>query len=76
MEFLKLKESRKEDIMLINMIYNQPSPQNEWNDSMDIIYKDLSTDKKYLETIVNPTMDVYFTKPEFRNYDYPKYTLP
>lgn len=76
MEFLKLKETRKEDIMLINMIYNQPSPQNEWNDSMDIIYKDLSTDKKYLETIVNPTMDVYFTKPEFRNYDYPKYTLP
>lgn len=35
MEFLKLKESRKEDIMLINMIYNQPSPQNEWNDSID-----------------------------------------
>ena len=76
MEFLQLKETRKEDIMLINIIYNQPSAQTNWVDSLDIIYKDLSTDKKYLETIVNPTMDVYFTKPEFQNYDYPKYTMP
>lgn len=76
MEFLKLKETKKDDVMLINVIYNQPSPQNEWNDSIDIIYKDLSDNKKYLETIKNPTMDVYFTKPEYRNYDYPKFTLP
>lgn len=76
MEFLKLKESKKDDIMLINVIYNQPSPQTNWTDTIDVIYKDLTTGKKYLETIVNPTMDVYFTKPEFQNYDYPKYTMP
>ncbi len=76
MEFLKLKETRKEDLMLVNVIYNQPGPQTDWNDSIDIIYKDLSNNEKILETIINPTMDVYFTKPEFRNYDYPKYTMP
>ena len=76
MEFLQLKETRKDDIMLINVIYNQPSAQTNWVDSIDVIYKDLSNNKKYLETIINPTMDVYFTKPEFRNYDYPKYTMP
>lgn len=76
MEFLKLKESKKDDIMLINIIYNQPSAQTNWVDTIDVIYKDLTTGKKHLETIINPTMDVYFTKPEYQNYDYPKYTLP
>lgn len=76
MEFLQLKETRKEDIMLLNIIYNQPSAQTNWTDSIDVIYKDLSTGKKHLETIINPNMDVYFTKPEYRNYEYPKYVLP
>ena len=76
MEFLQLKESRRDDIMLTNIIYNQPSAHTNWVDSIDIIYKDLSTNIKYLETIINPTMDVYFTKPEYRNYEYPKYTMP
>jgi DNA polymerase elongation subunit (family B) len=76
MEFLQLKESRRDDIMLINVIYNQPSAQTNWVDSIDFIYKDLSTDTKHLESIINPTMDVYFTKPEYRTYDYPKYTMP
>ena len=76
MEFLKLKETNRDDIMLINVIYNQPSAQTNWTDTVDIIYKDLSTGEKHLETIINPTMDVYFTKPEYQNYDYPKYTMP
>ena len=76
MEFLKLKHSKKDDIMLINIIYNQPSPDTNWTDTIDVIYKDLSTGEKHLETIVNPNMDVYFTKPEYQNYDYPKYVLP
>ena len=76
MEFLKLKETNRDDIMLINVIYNQPSAQTNWTDTVDVVYKDLSTGEKYLETIINPTMDVYFTKPEYQNYDYPKYTMP
>ena len=76
MEFLKLKETNRDDIMLINVIYNQPTAQTNWTDTIDVIYKDLSTGEKHLETIINPTMDVYFTKPEYQNYDYPKYTMP
>ena len=76
MEFLQLKETNRDDVMLINVIYNQPSAQTNWVDSIDVIYKDLRTGKKHLETILNPTMDVFFTKPEYQNYDYPKFTLP
>lgn len=76
MEFLKLKETQRDDIMLINVIYNQPTAQTNWTDTIDIIYKDLATGEKHLETIINPEMDVYFTKPEYQNYDYPKYTMP
>ena len=76
MKFLQLKNTNVDDIMLVNIIYNQGSEQSGWADSIDVIYKDLSTGEKYLETVLNPTMDVYFTKPEYRNYDYPKYTMP
>ena len=48
MEFLQLKETRREDIMLINVIYNQPSAQTNWVDSLDIIYKDLNLLLLYL----------------------------
>lgn len=76
MEFLQLKETNRDSVMLLNVIYNQPSPQTNWMDSLDIIYKDLDTGKKHLETIVNPEMEVYFTKDEYRNYEHPKYVLP
>ncbi len=48
MEFLKLKHSKKDDIMLINIIYNQPSPDTNWTDTLDIVYKDLTTGQKHL----------------------------
>lgn len=76
MEFLQLKNTKKEDVMLLNVIYNQPTAQTNWIDSLDIIYKDLATGEKYLETIVSPQMDIYMTKPEYRNYDYSKFVLP
>lgn len=76
MEFLQLKETKKDSVMLLNIIYNQPSPQTNWMDSLDIIYKDLDTGKKHLETIINPNMQIYMTKPEYQNYEHPKYVLP
>lgn len=76
MKFLKQSYTRTEDLMLINIIYNNASPQTNWNDSIDIIYKDIYTGEKYVENIVNPNMEIFFTKPEFRNYDYNKFVLP
>lgn len=76
MKFLQQKNTRTEDLMLVNIIYNYPMKETEWKDSIDVIYKDLSTGEKVLEHIVEPGMDIYMTKPEYRNYDYNKFVLP
>lgn len=76
MKYLKQKYTRTEDLMLINILYNKPSKVNNFTDSIDVIYKDLSTGKKYLEHIINPPMEIYITKPEYRNYDYGAFVLP
>ena len=75
MKFLKQKYTKTENLMLINMLYNKKRNKKE-DDSIDIIYKDLSTGKKYLEHIKNPPMEIFFTKPEYRTYDYGKYVMP
>ena len=71
MKFLKNKVDEK-NIMLTNMIYHRPSKDQNWNDSLDIVYKNVKTEKKYVEHITNPEMICYLVKPEFRNYDYNK----
>lgn len=76
MKFLKQKHTKTEDLMLVNVLYNYASPETEWKDSIDIIYKDLSNGMKYVEHIEEPEMDIYMTKPEYRNYDYNKFVLP
>lgn len=45
--------------------YDQPD-----DDILDIVYKDLDTGKKYVETIQNPKYEVWIVKPEYRNYNY------
>ena len=57
MKFLKQKYTKTENLMLINMLYNKKRNKKE-DDSIDIIYKDLSTGKKYLEHIKNPPMEI------------------
>lgn len=76
MKFLKQKETRTEDLMLLNMFYSYGSPETGWQDSIDVVYKDLSTGKKHLEHIVEPKMEIFFTKDQYKNYDYNKYVLP
>ena len=71
MKFLKNKVDEK-NIMLTNMIYHRPSKDQNWNDSLDVVYKNVKTEKKYVEHITNPEMICYLVKPEFRNYDYNK----
>ena len=73
MKFLKQKFTKTEDLMLVNMLYNKRNKNEE--DSIDIIYKDISTGKKYLEHIKNPPMEIYMTKPEYRTYDYGKFVI-
>lgn len=71
MKFLP-SDINKDDIMLINIIYHNGKKDNNYCDSLDVIYKDLNTGEKYLHTIEEPKMEIFFTKEEFRDYEYNK----
>lgn len=59
-----------ENLMLLNVIYHKPTRESNWNDSIDIVYRDLTENKKKLKHITNPTMDIYFVKDEGDNLKY------
>jgi len=58
------------NIMPLNIYYTRGEYNEE--DYIDIIYKDMDTGKKYVQTISNPKIEVWITKPEFRNYTHIK----
>ena len=75
------------NLMILNTYYNQGTPDNVTpDDVLDIIYKDMDTGKKYVETIRNPKIEIYIVKPEYRTFTYmrnfnpleecTKYTMP
>jgi hypothetical protein len=75
------------NLMLLNTYYDQGTPDNNTpDDVLDIIYKDMDTGKKYVETIRNPKIEIYIVKPEYRTFEYmrnfnaleecTKYTMP
>ena len=72
MKFLHNIPHGKENLMYVNCLYHRPTRENDYNDALDIVYKDLATGKKYLETIENPPMYAYIVKPEYRDYNYNK----
>lgn len=61
-----------DNIMLCDLVYHNPSKENDYVDYLSIVYKELDSGKKHVHMIENPTMDIYFTKDEYRNYDYNK----
>lgn len=62
----------KDRAMLIDIQYVKEDRKNKIPDCLYIIWKDLETDEKHLETIPNPPVHIYFEKPEFRNHTYLK----
>jgi hypothetical protein len=57
--------------MILNIYYDRGSYDSSKNDDiLDIIYKDMDTGKKYVETIKNPKYEIWVVKPEFRTFDY------
>lgn len=71
-----LPELNSNNIMLVNFIYHYGRKENSYNDYLDIVYKDLKTGEKHVETIENPEMEIYFAKEEVRDYDYNKSFMP
>lgn len=56
------EQLKDKDLMLINILYHYPRKVNNYNDYLDIIYKNNKTGKKHVTTIENPKMDIYFAK--------------
>lgn len=69
MKFLQGDFTNK-NIMPLNIYYSEGS-RTQWHDDfIDIVFKDMDTGKKYVETILNPEMEVWIVKPEFRTFNY------
>jgi len=62
----------KDNIMLLDVLYYPPRKETNREDFIDIIYKELDTGEKHIKSIKNPTIDIYFLKEQYRNYDYNK----
>lgn len=62
----------KDNAMLIDIQYVRANRAKNLPDMLYIIWKDLETGEKHLETIPNPSIPIYFLKPEYRNFDYIK----
>ena len=56
--------------ILIDAKYNKVKTENGMEDFMTLVTKNVITNEKFINVIKEPKMDIYFTKPEFRNYDY------
>ena len=54
--------------MLLDVQYIKPNKKENIPDTLYLIWKDIDTGKKYLTTIDDPTVNIYFEKPEFRNH--------
>lgn len=65
MKFLKNWDGR--NIMPLNFMYF-PGERYKPDDELQVVYKDMETGKKYVETIVNPKIEVAIIKPEFRTF--------
>lgn len=62
----------KENSMLLDIQYIKPNKQEGSPDFLYLIWKDLDTGEKFLKAVPEPKMDIYFSKPECRNFDYNK----
>lgn len=64
MKFLPENMDNK-NLMILNTYYDRGTWGNP-DDVLDIVYKDIDTKKKYVYTSINPIVEVYIVKPEYR----------
>lgn len=61
------------NLMLLKTYYDSGTKDfSTPDDVLDIVYKDIDTGKQYIETIVNPKVEIYIVKPEYRTFNYYK----
>lgn len=66
-----MSKMTKDNAMLLDIQYVGNSRENK-NDYLYIIWKNLDTGTKEIQVVPNPSMEIYFVKPEFRNFSYNK----
>ena len=64
----------KNDAMLIDIQYVRPgyNENGKHPDYLYIIWKEISTGKKHLNIVPTPKVEIYFEKPQYRNFTYNK----
>ena len=62
----------KDSAMLCDIMYMSPDKAQGTCDKLYTIWKDLDTGDKHLIVTDEPSMDIFFTKPEYRTHDYNK----
>ena len=62
----------KENSMLLDVQYVRANRSNDTPDYLYLIWKDLLSGEKQLTAVPQPTMDIYFEKPECRNHTHNK----
>jgi predicted PolB exonuclease-like 3'-5' exonuclease len=71
-----LPHRKKEETMLVNVIHHRERKNTDWKDYLDIVYKDLKSKEKFVETIESPKIEFYMTKEEHRNYNHNRDFIP
>ena len=66
----------KENSMLIDVQYVKTNKKNNTPDCLYIIWKNMDTGEKYMQSILEPPVEIYFEKPEFRDHLYNKNYAP
>lgn len=76
MKFLP-KVLENSNLMILRTYYNPGTKDYRTpDDVLDIIYKDIDTGNIYTESIPNPKIEIYITKPEKRTYQHYKVFSP
>ena len=58
--------------MLLDVQYVKANRKNNTPDYLYMIWKDMDTGEKYMQSIKEPPVEIYFEKPEFRDHLYNK----
>lgn len=62
----------KENAMLIDIQYVRANRKEQTPDYLYLIWKNIDTGEKYMQSVPEPKMDIYFEKSEFRDHTYNK----
>lgn len=67
-----------QNIMLFDIHYHSGNRYKfkDKDDYIDILYKDLDTGEKFVETIVHPVIELWIVKPEFRTFTHVRNFIP